>query len=102
MGSWMVLKISFPTKNLTKVMEEISHDIVVSYVFDNESEVFQTNYYSYGDPVYKYNKLKEYVHDIWYLCISDSRNLKGRNMRTTWCSAKKEYLESEEGDWDED
>ena len=99
MGAFMVLKIVMETSKLVDwFKEDNGFDIIKMSAYDDETTIFQHGYWGYAEPVELYDKFKDIVKDIWWLSLSDSEELIGRNMNAKWNSAKKEYIIYKEGE----
>ena len=91
MGAVMIIKAEIIPEYLAFVMNEIKLNTIQNYL-DDTMIVYFEGYLGYAEPVEMYDKLKDYVKDIWYLCISDEMAKVGKNHPTQWRSAKKELI----------
>lgn len=93
----MIWKVLLKKENLIKFLDSmnknVDFNIMKMYVFDDEVEIFHYDYYGYAEPLMFYEDNKHLIKDVWWLPITDTNNLVGRNMRDIWYSAKKEYEE---------
>lgn len=103
MGSYMVVKVLIRNEKLADFLNCFGPVVLRTYDRCNGYvEVYVSDYYGYAEPVEMYHKFKLFVKDVWWLDLSCSSELVGRNMNTKWYSAKAEYIEEDWKDNEED
>ncbi len=64
------------------------------YNFDLVYDItFGVELMGYAEPVIFYEKIKNFVVDLWYMTVGDTNLHRGHNMPEKWLSCKKEVGE---------